>query len=476
MDGSLPSLADRRLVWGTYTVAAALLVTGWAPIIFIRISIDSFSNYDLGIYSQAIYRLSWNELNPWLSVRAINLFNDHFEPILLIAAPLAKLIEPAYAGAIVELVAVVLSPTAVVWLWKRGQIDAGAGAIAIVYLLHCRGILAALLFPFHPTTWAILPAAWLAATILADVRRGVLLSLLALFCCKQEFPLMGMMVALLYATRREFRFAILIGSLSAAWFAAAVWLRPIVLGPVHDYLSGRLLSPEGLWATIERGWYGIQWRGIVHVLLPLLPLAAWAVWNRESTLWQLWLLLVPPVALRYLGQAWMLHYMPPLLPVLVFGLLPLGAQARLPRSIVLGTFAMLVAMNVGFWLRSAETLSYDRLPTDVAWNAERVAAIEQARQFLLAHPEGTALIQGNLLPRLVRRPEVYMVAGGHDRGSTTFRYVLVEKPPSGYTWPASPADYRSLIDRWRAVPDARVILDDEHVFLAEGEFRDLPPN
>ena len=86
----------------------------------------------------------------------------------------------------------------------------------------------------------------------------------------------------------------------------------------------------------------------------------------------------------------------------------------------------------------------------------------------------TVLVNGNLVPRLVTRPEVYQIAGPHDPAAHAFRYVFLEKPPRGITWPLTPDDYRRLLAEWRATPSVRLLIDDEYVFLAEGEFRDSP--
>ena len=474
MDESGITPGDRKVVWGTYAAAAALLVLAWEPIVLGGIAIDREHAFDLGLYSQAVYRLSWSDPNPWLTIRQSNIFNDHFEPILWVAAPLARLIDPALAGALVELLFVLASPLSVIWLWKRGVVGAGAAVVAIAYMLHNRGTVSAILFPFHPTTWAILPAAWLGATLLADRRRGVFLSLLVLFCCKQEFPLVGLMAAVVYAWRREFRFSLLLAAFSTAWLLGVVYLRPVLLGPVHDYVSGRLLAPEGLWASIERGCRGFDARGVTHVLLPLLPLAGWVIWRRRRPALWLWLLLLPPLGLRFLGRAWMFHYMPPMVPLLVLGLVPQGSQVRLPRAVVVAVFALLLAVNAGFWMRSARFLVLDDPRDSRPWQSERLASIERGRGFLKAHPDGKSLLQGNLIPRLVTRPDIYQVAGLHDPAAHTFRYVFIEQPPYGDPWPVTSADYGRLLAQWRSTSNARVIIDDKHVFLAEGTFRDLP--
>jgi len=100
-----------------------------------------------------------------------------------------------------------------------------------------------------------------------------------------------------------------------------------------------------------------------------------------------------------------------------------------------------------------------------------VQAIEAGRRFLLEQEEGRVLAQGNILPGLVRRPEVYQLAGTHPPGLHEYRFVFVEKPPSGDPYPLSYERVSELIGLWRERPGTRVILDDPHVFLAEGLFQ-----
>jgi uncharacterized membrane protein len=474
MDDLPEKRAERRLVWGAYLASAALLVGCCEPIVLGRIASARYHNFDLGIYGQAIYRLSWSEPNPWLTLRETRIFNDHFDPILWIAAPVAKGIEPAMAGALVELAFVLASPLAVVWLWQRALLNAPMAAVAIFYLLHGRGTILAILYPFHPTTWAILPMAALSASMLADRRRAVVVSLVALCCCKEEFPLVGLMAALVYGWRREFRFALIIGGISAAWLAVAMYLRLLLFGSVTDYVAIRLVAPEGLPATLERAFNGVDWRGISHVLLPLAPIGAWLVWRRERPPLWLWLLLVPPLALRFLGRSWGYHYIAALAPPLVLGLLPLGADKQVPKSVLVSVVALIVAINAGFLLRSARSLWIDRPWTSEPWQASRLESIARGSEYLKSHPQGQALVQGNLVPRLVMRPELYQIGGVHDPAAHTFRYVFLEQPPHGDLWPLTLADYQHLLAQWRAVPGVRILIDDEHVFLATGEFRDRP--
>ena len=89
--------------------------------IFIGVERFCFHNYDLGIYAQAIRHLSWDDWNPWLTGRQINIFNDHFESILWVLAPVAKFFRPDRVAVFGELVMVLCSLAPIVYLEKRGM-------------------------------------------------------------------------------------------------------------------------------------------------------------------------------------------------------------------------------------------------------------------------------------------------------------------------------------------------------------------
>ena len=82
-----------------------------------------FNNYDLGIYAQALKLISFENINPYLSTRDVRIFNDHFDPVLLIFAPFAELVPPALLAIRVEMVCVFIASLAPFWLAKNGEIS-----------------------------------------------------------------------------------------------------------------------------------------------------------------------------------------------------------------------------------------------------------------------------------------------------------------------------------------------------------------
>lgn len=120
-------------------------------------------HYDFGIYVQAIARFSLREFNPWLSARGVHVFNDHFDPILLVAA-VFRVFAPAHiAGLLTEHLFVLGALVPVLWLWRRGDLGGLEATTLGAVLLFSVGTIDAVLFPIHPTTWTILPAVLIGA-------------------------------------------------------------------------------------------------------------------------------------------------------------------------------------------------------------------------------------------------------------------------------------------------------------------------
>jgi len=431
-----------------------------------------FAYFDLGIYTEALARLSFADPNSWLSGRQVNLFNDHFDPVLWLARPLAWALPPMWAGLFAEALFLLLAALPLVWLHARGLLSRGATALLVALVLLSVGTVDALRYPIHPTTWAAMP--WVLTGVAFHLRRnGVLLvGLVLLFACKEEFAFGGLMVAVALALRGQRRFAVGVALLSLAWLWGVYVLRPWWLGPTQgyghrllegwdagapDYL-GRRLSPQHL-------------SRMGTLVLAFLPLAVWMWRERLHPDWAWLLVLLPMLGIRLLAMAWRHHYVAPVVAALVVGVLPALRVRRPPAWVMATTAALLLTTNVPNLRHVSRTVfSSATFPERCPGNSERLASISRGLDVIAAHPEGAALLGGNLLTPVTRRRDVFMVGGPQSTADTVYDWVLVEKPPSGDPWPLAAEHVDALIAGWRLTPGARVLIDDAHVFLAHGRF------
>lgn len=452
-----------------------------------------FSNYDLGIYSQALARLAVDPPNPWLSGRQIHLFNDHFDPVLFLVAPFARIFPAVQVGLFIEGLCAVLALLPLGWLAREGKLSLRAlWLLGGVLVLH-PGVTQALGFPFHPTVWAMAPMAWLLAALWLERWRTALVALVLLLACKEEFPFVGLALSPLLFLRAPRRVAGAFVAISAAWGLFALVLRPRLLGEVMPYASMPFAGlDKGVGAFLAVRLSSSAMAGMGDLLVSFVPMIIWFGWSRVRSkagvqglrakgrgafsladrsspaeprdhLW-LFAALVPMLGIRFLSVAWRAHYGAVVVAAAVIAFASVVQNRVVPWVVVISTL-VLVGINdeqlikrdwrsvTGAHGWAASTGCVDSEGRAVAVRA----AVERVRSM-----KGPLFVSGNLLPWLAERDDVYAF-GGPQPDSIKPRVVVIERPPCGDTWARPLEEREALYARWRASSTAAI--DDEFVFV-----------
>lgn len=464
----------RSRPWLVPGLLAVLAVFGGLVVapVWLRAARYCYSNYDFGIYVQALARLSLKDLNPWLSGRQLHIFNDHFDPVLLLVQPLAEVLPPFQAGLLAEALLVLLAVVPVLWLHATRRLGSAATLLLCAMLLLNSSVVDALSYPIHPTTWSVLPWVWLGVAL--HLRRPWLLlaSLVLLFSCKEEFPFVGVVLAVGLWVRGERRLAVQVGVLSVAWLAFVFFARPWLFGQTQGYGSGLLIGLKeapGAYVLKRLTAKGMASR-LGSMVLLFVPVAVWAWRERLKPDWLLLALLLPMLGIRFLGMTWRLHYGAPVMAAALMVLLPLLAARRVPGWVLLATGVLLVTTNETNLRNAVRTLRGGDFPAHCPADPARLASVRKGVDFIAQAPEGKVLLGGNLLAHLGARDELYTVGGLQPPDAHAYTYVLVEKPPHGDPYPATRERLEELLTLWRAQPGTEVLMDDGWVFLARGRF------
>ena len=424
-----------------------------------------FNNYDLGIYAQALNLLSLKNLNPWLSSREVFLFNDHFDPILLVAAPLRYLTHPATAAIRVEMVAALVAACAPVWMARQKLIRIELAMLSALTLLFSPMTLDALYFPAHPGTWAMAPLAWMLAFLTASRFGRAFGMLLILMACKEEFPVVGFITGIVLTGFRVRRYGALFVTVSALWALFVFKIRPIILGPSDMYTSA-VASAQGVTQLTS-------WADLAPVLKRLVYIAApgaltWILWGRQRIAdRRLFYLVVYPlaamIAIRFLGGYWGNHrsaslaVMAAFLPLALAGNRPLPTLGYRPALWVCLLVLLAQPLDAGSrWIRGVPFKKH--CPADPG----RLSAIHEAVSAIRDSGSQSVLAQGNLVPALADLSQVAQI------GATTtkrFDWIITEKADYRNTWPLSGELYEEQVRGWRALSGARVVIDNDHVTL-----------
>ena len=437
----------------------------WLPVE--RAHLDfCFNNYDLGIYAQALSKLSLTNRNPFLSTRGIRLFNDHFDPILFLFVPFKELIRPELLAIRIEMASILLASLAPLWLWRRRVVDKTTAVIAFLIILFSPMTLRAAFFPAHPGTWSLAPLGWFFAFLLVDKRAAALLMLVLVFACKEEYPVLGAGVAVVLWLQGRRQIGSWVFLLSFIWGLGAFILRPIFLGK-SDFYTSAVVAGRGIVGGDASDVVITFLQVFLWVFGPWILLNPWAqmreqIGGKSSRIWPTVVGAAILLLIRLVGGYWENHRIAPLAILSAF--MVIAGSSIFSVSGWRSKIFMLVSV-VCIWPSLEQGSKFWRArpfkahcPSD----PHRIDAISTAVQRLETIGATRILAIGNLIPRLASLPDVEQVGASQ---SDQFNYFLVEKSHYRNTWPLSKEDFATIERSWREMKDVIVLQDDQYVLL-----------
>jgi len=468
-----PRWLESPLISATLVLAASAVLI-WIPTeaAFTRYCVN---NYDLGIYGQALRQLSFANPNPWLSVREINLFNDHLDPVLFLLLPFKYIhVLGAHPGRIIlrfEMIVALTTAGIFFWMARARAISFAMATFLAFFILFNRAGLGALTYPAHPGTWSILPLGLACWFLWRERWQAALVAFFFCLLCKEEYPVVGIAAAIALFLTGKRRPAAWFFAWSTAWGILAFFIRPMILGSSGQY-TGSVENAEGLayLADPEKLMAVALWT--LSWMLPLVPL--WWAGFRDNGFRRAALIKVMPIlaivasllAIRVAGGWWFSHRSVAPVTALAFACALLLPVKRAPRWLWLVASFLLVATS---WQALRPSLRYwagkdiaRHCPADAA----RLTSLDQATDKLLAERDGKALVQGNLIPRIVDRENIHHL-GATKEDPASFRWLLVEKNGLGQHWPGTAGSVPETVRQWRESPDVRVVIDDQNALLLE---------
>jgi uncharacterized membrane protein len=200
--------------------------------------------YDVGIFDQAVWLLG-HSLEPFSTIRGRNVFGDHFQPALILLAPLGALgVTPTALFVLQSALLGAVAPALYALARARG---ASAGLALAVALLWLASPITQWgnLFEYHPETLVPLCLV-LGALALERGRVAVFIATAVLASCAKEdvclvYLLWG--VLLTFGPRRRLGITLAVGA--AAWFAFATKIALPAFGGSLDFYSRRFAGDRG---------------------------------------------------------------------------------------------------------------------------------------------------------------------------------------------------------------------------------------
>jgi hypothetical protein len=226
-----------------FTNISVLILLMFFPLIYNIFRLNNFCIHtqDFGIYQEAIYRLSngFKDLNPYILVRNIHIFADHFDPIILLPALIINIFgESGQSLLIFEWFIYILTGLFLYRYLLKNKIK---HPVFWMYLyLFSRGILQAINYPIHPLTWSILPVMFLIFNFESQSSYQFIIEILLLnFIClfKEIFPILFICYSFFYFYNKDYKkFAFLFINF-ALWIIFDFIIRPKLMGAIVNYAN-----------------------------------------------------------------------------------------------------------------------------------------------------------------------------------------------------------------------------------------------
>ena len=412
---------------------------------------NGFHVYDLGIYHQAITELGSDNLNPYITVHNLKIFNDHFDPIIFLAVPFVKLFSNALEATIIfeflwYLMFIFLASHSVYKqnIKEKKDLQIKAILLMIWMIVFSRGLLTGILYPIHPTFWSIVPLFFLCKYLQLNHLKGILLSSFALCLFKEIFPLALICLSFYYALIKNWRYFISIFLIGAVGSIFIFYLRPLWLGEVYSHggLFFAKIFEVGILNTLIKADYIALLKLLYPFFIPIYLLCQKEIKKKKlkHPLFPILFLIIPLLAVHFIGGKIWFQYsaitIGPLLSILSLTSIPL---------IIVKNKKLLIAVYILFYLNGAsrhqiqwEVIARtidDLIDTNYIessngrYTSRHRKLIKQVETLLNKHAQDKKILAtGGVIPRIIAPGrEIYHLGGyfRNEKGQSKKRHLKI---------------------------------------------------
>lgn len=456
-----------------------------APLLHILIGLNSncFHLIDYGIYQQAIYEIAaGNSWNPYVTVRDIFIFNEHFDPVIMLAVPFVWLTGYAH-----------WSLGVFEWFWYLGFVIAAWKLfdpketkdylILMSFLFFSRGVLSAVLFSGHPVTWAILPLLVLTYFLKEDHFWGVFITSLLLCFFKETFAFGIVGLSGSYLLRRRWKEFGLIFVLGFFFVIFELKLRAILIGKTIGYgnmFLGQLISsPIGFFIELYKSFdFKSLFKLFIPFYLPIFLIVRTHIKKQltirewlETFEFRVFCFFLPMFLIHVIINRFYFHHASKFSVLLIGLVLFSGFSNHLKKQrpwlislVVIGALAGGVSMytKMSKSIFSGKVGSCQVIP--------RKSALKVKIKELIAGMSNheTVYTTGGIGPYILK-PNLKLHQHVMNKRLEKYDYILLEREKSASIWPLNPEHVSLIIERCRPMA-SEVIMDNELFFFAKGDF------
>lgn len=436
---------------------------------------NCFNGYDLGIYHQSLVEIGHSgNLNPYVTIRGIKIFNDHFDPIQILGAQLVRL--GGYhleASLIIEWFFWLSALGLLLWLRKPKTLSE-LFLLGIVFL-GAKGILNALNYPIHASFWSLPLWVLIGYGIVYDKAKIIGMSCLGLCFFKEHLPVAILWFSFFFLFGKNKSLGVWLFLLGLSFSLFAFVARPILFGEIHGHgehlVKPLLVEPVSfLWSKI----IGFNYVQLIGIFAPLIALGGLSYYFLKSHKRQ-WacagFFLLPLFGLHFLANSFGYQYsfqFSALIIAVAYFQGGLQAISKVPWATAL--LVLLAVFTSGrIYGEMFDVVALNKNHKCVISPEKTVATKLLKEKMKKVNLDQKVAATGGVVSILIRPGLKIYHIDSHSEKQPLYNYLLLEKNNTGDTYPINKETIEAIELRCRPLV-IEILQEDDFYFFAKGIF------
>jgi hypothetical protein len=429
---------------------------------------------DFSIYQQAIYDMAANlDLNPFITIRNVKIFNDHFDPVIILLAPILRIAN--------------YSPSALIffeWMmfyfllfyivFREQNISLNHRYLLAFILLFEKGVLTALNYPIHPTTWSIVPIYFCIRSLVLDQTRPLIIWSFCLLFFKESFcfSIIGIGVAKCILKRWRVGVPLLLMGFASALFN--FHFRKVFFGDLVSYgsnlLGGYVSNPID---SIKKLILGLNYKEMIKLFIASITLLLSSIYLEKkrgnerllSVFIGVMSFFLPLFGIQFLANKFYFHYCAQLiLPLVVFSIFILKEVDK--RHVLIALIFLVTGM--GRYTKNVRSIVKEQKEECLLTKENRDEISKVNKMVLEKIKSGKTLFVTAGIPPLLLKPNLKVYQSGYYSEKLKHHdYMLIQMNRHGNTSPYSPEKINKFVSNCKSLVQ-KIIYETDNFFFAKG--------
>lgn len=442
---------------------------------------NCFNAVDFSIYLQTVYEITEGNFNPYITVRALRFFNDHFDPVIFLPALFLKIFgAKATTLMIFEWLTIMAAIFFTGFTLKKKYPLWQCALLATLIILN-KPVLIALRFPVHPSTWTVLPVILLGYFLIQKNYLGVFLVSLGLISVKESYPFAMFMLSFFYLLQKDVKKFLGLFLTSLVCYVLIYKIRPIMLGPVMNYGKDLVATSEKM-GFLEYGWHVVSTFKYFDVFKNFLPcfvaLGLFLYQQKKSNqlkrnhpLWGMILYMTPLAMIQFLGNRFDFHYGPQFVAALIpFLFFTDFTDWLFERKKIAIFFFLIFVFNAGSETEKIISQSFFHKKKGCHINPEKKAAVHELVERAESLPITLDIASsGGVINQILRPGMKIHHIKAYSKVPDYFQVLVLEMHPDEYSWPLSPETIQGIYQKC-SPKIVHTLISNKYYVMVEGSF------